>query len=100
MNKKVEAKVEAIKFDFRKVVVETEFDKFEECDLRKVAGNNIHKGCGDIGIDEIARSIYKTGEAEIPHENINEIRAIIENSPIVYAYKSALLNILSKQTEA
>ena len=95
--KKKDLEVKTINIDFSRVMVEVEYDEFKEVDLRKVVGNNIHKGCADLEIDEIGRVIFRKGVADIPVECINDIRAIIKSSPLVFAYKTAVLALLPKQ---
>lgn len=95
MKKKEESKT--VKVDFTRVMVEVEYDEFKEVDLHKVVGNNIHKGCADLEIDEIGRAVFREGAADIPVECINDIRAIIQSSPLVFAYRMAVLALLPKQ---
>lgn len=98
MKKKETVEVKTIQVDFTKVMVEVEYDEFKEVDLHKVVGNNIHKGCADLEIDEIGRAIFRQGSADIPMECVNDIRAIVKSSPLVFAYKMAVLALLPKQT--
>lgn len=67
-------------YDFRKVMVEVRFDEYEEMDISKPVGNAIHQNTGDIGIDEIARTIYKEGKVELTRYEANLITGIVMNS--------------------
>ena len=62
-------------FDFTKVVMEVRFDEMMEVDISQTLGNVIHMNTGDIGLDEVARTIYKDGKADIP---VMYIPAIVE----------------------
>lgn len=72
----MEQKKEETKFfDFTKVEMEVSFDEMTEVDISKTLGNVIHQNTGDLGLDEIARTIYKEGKADIP---VGYIPAIVE----------------------
>ena len=62
-------------FDFTKVVMEVRFDEMMEVDISQTLGNVIHMNTGDIGLDEVARTIYKDGKADMP---VMYIPAIVE----------------------
>jgi hypothetical protein len=82
-------------YDFSKVSVEVEFEKFTEVDLAKQAGNTIHQGTSDIGTDEKAREIYKKGRVEIPDKRMREVMAaIIMESNLIVPVKQALKKLL------
>lgn len=75
----MEQKKEETKFfDFTKVVMEVRFDEMMEVDISQTLGNVIHMNTGDIGLDEIARTIYKEGKADIPVEYIPVIVSILK----------------------
>ena len=48
-------------FDFTKVEMEVSFDNVMTLDISKTLGNVIHQNTGDLGLDEVARTIYKEG---------------------------------------
>ena len=48
--------------------MEVEIGVFQEFDLRRVLGNAIHQNTDDIGIDEVARKIFKEDTVEISDE--------------------------------
>ena len=50
-------------FDFTQVEMEVSFDEMTEVDISKTLGNVIHQNTGDLGLDELARTIYKEGKA-------------------------------------
>lgn len=65
-------------FDFTEVEMEVSFDEKMKVDLSKTLGNVIHQNTGDLGLDELARTIYKEGKAEIPVEYIPVIVRILK----------------------
>ena len=90
--------VKTNEYDFTKVKFEVSFGEFQETDLSQVLGNTIHQATGDIGLDEIARTIYKTGKAEISGTYVRAIIGILKNpnTPMMAAAKVAIIDILSK----
>ena len=62
-------------FDFTQVEMEVSFDNVMTLDISKTLGNVIHQNTGDLGLDEVARTIYKEGKADIP---VQYIPAIVE----------------------
>lgn len=94
MKKEEKEKKNKVKeIDFTKVLVEVEFDKFEEKDVSKALANNIHRNTGDIGLDEIAREIYKKGKAAVPEMYYPVIKGIMELPEctlVVYAKKAII----------
>lgn len=85
-------------YDFTKVLIEEKFGEFKEVNVSQTLGNVIHQNTGDIGLDEIARKIYKEGKAPIPELYIPVIVAIMEDpqSNMVIAAKRAVLDLLTK----
>ena len=72
----MEQKKEETKFfDFTEVEMEVSFDEKMKVDISKTLGNVIHQNTGDLGLDEIARTIYREGKADIP---VCYIPAIVE----------------------
>ncbi len=72
----MEQKKEETKFfDFTEVEMEVSFDEVMKVDISKTLGNVIHQNTGDLGLDELARTIYKEGKADIP---VMYIPAIVE----------------------
>ena len=65
-------------FDFTEVEMEVRFDEIEKVDISKTLGNVIHQNTGDLGLDELARTIYKEGKADIPVEYIPVIVSILK----------------------
>ena len=75
----MEQKKEETKFfDFTEVEMEVRFDEIEKLDISKTLGNVIHQNTGDLGLDELARPIYKEGKADIPVEYIHVIVSILK----------------------
>lgn len=75
----MEQKKEETKFfDFTEVEMEVRFDEIEKVDISKTLGNVIHQNTGDLGLDELARTIYKEGKADIPVEYIPVIVSILK----------------------
>ena len=94
----MEQKKEETKFfDFTEVEMEVSFDEKMKVDISKTLGNVIHQNTGDLGLDEIARTIYKDGKADIP---VGYIPAIIEilkmpTSLMAAGGKVAVINMLN-----
>ena len=65
-------------FDFTEVEMEVRFDEIEKVDISKTLGNVIHQNTGDLGLDELARTIYMEGKADIPVEYIPVIVSILK----------------------
>ena len=95
----MEQKRETKFFDFTKVVMEVRFDEMMEVDISKTLGNVIHMNTGDIGLDEIARTIYKEGKADIPVEYIPVIVSILKmpTSLMAAGGKRALIEMFSQK---
>lgn len=86
-----------IKIDFGKVMIQHTFEGDPVAvDLRKALGNKIHQTTGDLGLDELARTIYfSEGEVEIPAEYVNDIKEIVKNNYLASVQKAIneLLNV-------
>ena len=95
----MEQKQETKFFDFTKVEMEVRFDEMMEVDISQTLGNVIHMNTGDIGLDEIARTIYKEGKADIPVEYIPVIVSILKmpTSLMAAGGKRALIEIFSQE---
>jgi hypothetical protein len=95
----MEQKQETKFFDFTKVEMEVRFDEMMEVDISQTLGNVIHMNTGDIGLDEIARTIYKEGKADIPVEYIPVIVSILKmpTSLMAAGGKRALIEIFSQK---
>lgn len=95
----MEQKQETKFFDFTKVVMEVRFDEMMEVDISQTLGNVIHMNTGDIGLDEIARTIYKEGKADIPVEYIPVIVSILKmpTSLMAAGGKRALIEMFSQK---
>lgn len=95
----MEQKQETKFFDFTKVMMEVRFDEMMEVDISQTLGNVIHMNTGDIGLDEIARTIYKEGKADIPVEYIPAIVSILKmpTSLMAAGGKRALIEIFSQK---
>jgi hypothetical protein len=95
----MEQKQETKFFDFTKVEMEVRFDEMMEVDISQTLGNVIHMNTGDIGLDEIARTIYKEGKADIPVEYIPVIVSILKmpTSLMAAGGKRALIEMFSQE---
>ena len=94
----MEQKKEETKFfDFTEVEMEVSFDDKMAVDISKTLGNVIHQNTGDLGLDEIARTIYKDGKADIPVEYIPVIVSILKmpQSLMAAGGKRALIEMFS-----
>ena len=85
-------------FDFTKVMMEVRFDEMMEVDISKTLGNVIHQNTGDLGLDELARTIYKEGKADIPVEYIPAIVSILKmpTSLMAAGGKRALIEMFNQ----
>ena len=95
----MEQKKEETKFfDFTEVEMEVRFDEIEKVDISKTLGNVIHQNTGDLGLDELARTIYKEGKADIPVEYIHVIVSILKmpQSLMAAGGKRALIEMFNK----
>lgn len=95
----MEQKRETKFFDFTKVMMEVRFDEMMEVDISQTLGNVIHMNTGDIGLDEVARTIYKEGKADIPVEYIPVIVSILKmpTSLMAAGGKRALIEMFSQK---
>lgn len=82
-------------YDFSAITVEVEFDKFQEVDTSKNVGNIIHKNTDDLGIDEIARQIYKEGKAEMTDFQAKIVLAILMNSNLLAFVKEGIKKLFT-----
>ena len=95
----MEQKKEETKFfDFTEVEMEVSFDEKMVVDISKTLGNVIHQNTGDLGLDEIARTIYKEGKADIPVGYIPAIVSILKmpQSLMAAGGKVAVINMLNQ----
>ena len=85
-------------FDFTEVEMEVSFDNVMKVDISKTLGNVIHQNTGDLGLDELARTIYKGGKADIPVIYIPAIIEILKmpTSLMAAGGKVAVINILNQ----
>ena len=83
-------------FDFTEVETEVSFDEKMKVDISKTLGNVIHQNTGDLGLDEVARTIYKEGKADIPVMYIPAIVEILKmpHSLMAAGGKVAIINML------
>ena len=83
-------------FDFKEVEMEVSFDEKMKVDISQTLGNVIHQNTGDLGLDELARTIYKEGKADIPVMYIPAIVEILKmpTSLMAAGGKVAVINML------
>ena len=95
----MEQKQETKFFDFTEVEMEVKFDEMKKVDISQTLGNVIHQNTGDLGLDEIARTIYKEGKADIPVEYISVIVSILKmpTSLMAAGGKRALIEMFSQK---
>lgn len=98
MEQKQKQKQETKFFDFTEVEMEVKFDEMEKVDISKTLGNVIHQNTGDLGLDELARTIYKEGKADIPVEYIPVIVSILKmpTSLMAAGGKRALIEMFNQ----
>ena len=94
----MEQKEETKFFDFTEVEMEVSFDNVMKVDISKTLGNVIHQNTGDLGLDELARTIYKDGKADIPVMYIPAIVEILKmpHSLMAAGGKVAVINMLNQ----
>ena len=95
----MEQKKEETKFfDFTQVEMEVRFDEMMKVDISQTLGNVIHQNTGDIGLDEVARTIYKEGKADIPVQYIPAIVEILKmpTSLMAAGGKRALIEMFNQ----
>ena len=94
MNEQKETKF----FDFLQVEMEVSFDEKMKVDISQTLGNVIHQNTGDLGLDEIARTIYKEGKADIPVVYIPAIVSILKmpQSLMAAGGKRALIEMFNQ----
>ena len=85
-------------FDFTEIEMELIFDEKMKVDISKTLGNVIHQNTGDLGLDEIARTIYKDGKADIPVQYIPAIVEILKmpHSLMAAGGKIALIKMFNQ----
>ena len=85
-------------FDFTEVEMEVSFDEVMQVDISKTLGNVIHQNTGDLGLDELARTIYKEGKADIPVQYIPAIVEILKmpQSLMAAGGKRALIEMFNQ----
>ena len=85
-------------FDFTQVEMEVSFENMMKVDISKTLGNVIHQNTGDLGLDELARTIYKEGKADIPVQYIPAIVEILKmpTSLMAAGGKVALINMFNQ----
>ena len=68
--------------DFGKVMVQHTFEGDPVAiDMRKQLGNKIHQTTGDIGFDDLARTIYfSEGDVEVPQEYIEPLKQLVKEN--------------------
>lgn len=71
-----------VMIDFGKVMVQHTFEGDPVAvDMRKQLGNKIHQTTGDIGFDDLARTIYfSDGEIEVPQEYIEPLKQVVKEN--------------------
>ena len=84
-------------FDFTKVTVEMSFDEFQEMNISKQLGNSVHRATNDLGIDEKARELYRTGKVQLEGEELILFRQAVLACDLIAPAKKAVLDILSNQ---
>lgn len=94
----MEQKQETKFFDFTEVEMEVKFDEMEKVDISKTLGNVIHQNTGDLGLDELARTIYKEGKVDIPVSYIPVIVSILKmpTSLMAAGGKRALIEMFNQ----
>ena len=83
-------------YDFTKVNVEVEFDIYEEMDLSKAVANAVHKSTDDLGLDELARDLFRNGKVSLTEGERKIFDMVITSTRLVAAAKRAVHDLLNK----
>lgn len=84
-------------YDFTSVSVEVEFEKVVELDISKIVANAVHQNTSDLGIDEIAREVYRNGKAEMNAMEAREFQLAVANSrDLLISIKTAVKKTIEK----
>ena len=87
----------SMKIDFRKIVVEINFEGERRIvDVSKDLANYCKSGTTDIGFEDFCREIYHTGEVEVSAEYADAIIAIVsaKNCPFYAFVKRGIIKSL------
>lgn len=83
-------------YDFTKVNVEVEFDIYEEMDLSKAVANAVHKSTDDLGLDELARDLFRNGKVSLTEGERKIFDMVITSTRLVAGAKRAVHDLLNK----
>ena len=84
-------------YDFTSVSVEVEFEKVVELDISKIVANAVHQNTSDLGIDEIAREVYRNGKAEMNAMEARDFQLAVANSrDLLVGIKTAVKKTIEK----
>lgn len=83
--------------DFRKITVKDLDGNELTYDVSKSLGNFIYKVTPDLGMFQLAQSMYNKGEVEIPEQLKEQLKAIISHPqcPFIAMVKQEILNLLN-----
>lgn len=84
-------------YDFTKVAVEVEIDVFEDIDISKAVGNTVHQGTSDIGLDDLARTIYHKGKVELSKIEADAVNTMVQRSNLLISVKTAVSKLFSNK---
>ena len=88
-------KSKKIKVDFTKIRVISVDDTSEVLDLSKIVGNCVYRTTPDIGMADLARTVYHDGVADMTSAEINYFQQIIYSSSYVLAaFKKPISQLL------
>ena len=88
---------EKMMYDFTSVSVEVEFEKVVELDISKIVANAVHQNTSDLGIDEIAREVYRNGKAEMNAMEARDFQLAVANSrDLLVGIKAAVKKTIEK----
>lgn len=85
--------------DFRKITVKDLDGNELVYDVSKSLGNFIYKVTPDLGMFQLAQSMYNDGEIEIPDELKGQLIVIISHPqcPFIAIIKQKIIEILNEQ---
>lgn len=76
------------KINFKNIQVQTINGSVQELDMSKELGNAIYAKTMDLGELELAREIYKNGEAEIDEEQAAMLVRVIRDNFLAFVQES------------
>lgn len=84
-------------YDFTKVTVEVEIEVFQDIDISKAVGNTVHQNTSDIGLDDLARTIYHKGKVELSKKEADAVNTMVQRSNLLISVKTAVSKLFNNK---